>query len=391
MHKCIQNSDYNYHKRGFYSYPGIILTSEVRKDLYKALPESGESKEPKTTHFFITHSETTCKDYFSSDVPHKVDRKLSQGVKYGSKRFQKGTYSRPLYCLKKWHTAFLWQHPAYIHGITVLWNYMGLPRWHSGKESTCQCRRYGFYPWMGRSLEEEMAIHSSILAWRIPRTEEPGGLQSRGSQKSWIWLKRPWCWERLKVGGEGDDRGRDGWMASPTQWTCVWVSSGSWWWTGKPGVLQLWGHKELDRTEWLNWLSTHTLCFPFPWGLRGLIITALICKMLKGWSMPRSHTFHSPPPFSSKAHGEIVFYKHGDCASHAHTYTCTHHTLTGLVELILYKLYLSTTTHPAVNWTAFPECVCWSPNRPCKWCVEMGLWEVIRFRWRYEGAALRCH
>ena len=41
-------------------------------------------------------------------------------------------------------------------------------------------------------------------------------------------LKRPWCWERLKAGGEGDDRGWDGWMASPTQWTWVWVNSGSW-------------------------------------------------------------------------------------------------------------------------------------------------------------------
>ena len=51
-------------------------------------------------------------------------------------------------------------------------------------------------------------------------------------------LKRPWCWERLKVGGEGDDKGWDGWMASPTQWTQVWPSSGSWWWTGRPGVLQ---------------------------------------------------------------------------------------------------------------------------------------------------------
>ena len=49
--------------------------------------------------------------------------------------------------------------------------------------------------------------------------------------------KRPWCWERLKAGGEGDDRGWDGWMASPTQWTWVWASSGSWWWTGKPGML----------------------------------------------------------------------------------------------------------------------------------------------------------
>ena len=50
-------------------------------------------------------------------------------------------------------------------------------------------------------------------------------------------LKRPWCWERLKAGGEGEDRGWDGWMASPTQWALVWVYSRSWWWTGRPGVL----------------------------------------------------------------------------------------------------------------------------------------------------------
>ena len=49
--------------------------------------------------------------------------------------------------------------------------------------------------------------------------------------------KRPWCWEGLGAGGEGDDRGWDGWMASPTWWTRVWVNSGSWWWTGRPGVL----------------------------------------------------------------------------------------------------------------------------------------------------------
>ena len=50
--------------------------------------------------------------------------------------------------------------------------------------------------------------------------------------------KRLWWWERLKAGGEGDDRGWDGWMASPTQWTWVRVNSGSWWWTVRPGVLQ---------------------------------------------------------------------------------------------------------------------------------------------------------
>ena len=66
--------------------------------------------------------------------------------------------------------------------------------------------------------------------------------------------KRPWWWERLKA-GEGDDRGCDGWMASPTWWPWVWASSGIWWWTGKPGVLQSMG---LQRTghDWvieLNW------------------------------------------------------------------------------------------------------------------------------------------
>ena len=65
--------------------------------------------------------------------------------------------------------------------------------------------------------------------------------------------KRPWCWERLKVGGKGDDRGWDGWMASPAQWTWVWVNSRSWWWTGRPGVLQSMESQKSDMTEWLKW------------------------------------------------------------------------------------------------------------------------------------------
>ena len=64
-------------------------------------------------------------------------------------------------------------------------------------------------------------------------------------------LKRPWCWERLKAEGEGDDRGWDGWMASLTRWTWVWVDSGSWWWTGKPGVLQSMGSQcQTWLTDW---------------------------------------------------------------------------------------------------------------------------------------------
>ena len=83
----------------------------------------------------------------------------------------------------------------------------------------------------------------------------------KGNQP-WIFIgrtdaesKRPGCWERLRAGGEGDDRRWDGWMASPTQWTWVWVSSGSWWWTGRPVMLQFMGSQRVEH-DWateLNW------------------------------------------------------------------------------------------------------------------------------------------
>ena len=68
-------------------------------------------------------------------------------------------------------------------------------------------------------------------------------------------LKRPWCWEGLRAGGEGDDGGWDGWMESLTRWMWVWVNSGSWWWTGRPGMLQFMGLQRV-RHDWateLNW------------------------------------------------------------------------------------------------------------------------------------------
>ena len=65
--------------------------------------------------------------------------------------------------------------------------------------------------------------------------------------------KRPWCWERLKAGGEGAYRGWDGSMETLNQWAWVWASSRSWWWTGKPGRCSPWGCKESDMTERLNW------------------------------------------------------------------------------------------------------------------------------------------
>ena len=83
--------------------------------------------------------------------------------------------------------------------------------------------------------------------------------------KNWHSLKSPWCWERLKVGGEGDNRGWNGWVASPTQWTWVWVSSGTWWWMGKPGMLQSMGSQRFGHnwaTE-VNWTSSYQMVIYF--------------------------------------------------------------------------------------------------------------------------------
>ena len=65
-------------------------------------------------------------------------------------------------------------------------------------------------------------------------------------------LKKPWFWERLKAGGERDDRGLDGWMASLTQWTWVWVNPGSWWWTERPGHAAVHGVTK-SRTRLSDW------------------------------------------------------------------------------------------------------------------------------------------
>ena len=102
--------------------------------------------------------------------------------------------------------------------------------------------------------------------------------------KDWCWLwnfntlatwceelthwKRPWCWERLKAGGEGADRGWDGGMASPTQRTWVWVNSRSWWWMRRPGVLQSMGlQREHNWATELNWIQLIVLNFNLLWKL----------------------------------------------------------------------------------------------------------------------------
>ena len=90
------------------------------------------------------------------------------------------------------------------------------------------------------NLIDNTLIYCSVNLWILPRAET-----------HW---KRLWGWEGLEAGGEGDDRGWDGWMISPTPWTWVWVNSGSWLWTGRPGVLRFTGLQGVGH-DWATELN----------------------------------------------------------------------------------------------------------------------------------------
>ena len=112
-------------------------------------------------------------------------------------------------------------------------------------------RRLLRVPWTARRFNQ------SILKVTSPGCSLKNWCWSWNSDTLATWceelsqFKRPWCWERLRAGGEGDDRGWDGWLASLTQWTWVWVDSGSWWWTGMPGVLRFMGSQRVGH-DWVT-------------------------------------------------------------------------------------------------------------------------------------------
>ena len=97
-----------------------------------------------------------------------------------------------------------------------------------------------------------------------------------------------WCWETLKEGGERNKRRWDGWMASPTQWTWVSVNSGSWWWTGKPGVLQSMGWQRVGH----DWATELNLIFYYvnvtttrnsswhSWGSNSIHIQSMVVRSI---------------------------------------------------------------------------------------------------------------
>ena len=109
--------------------------------------------------------------------------------------------------------------------------------------------------------KEIQAVHpKGNQSWLfIGRTDAEAEALTTWCKEPTYW-KRLWWWERLKVVGEGDDRGWDGWITSPTRWTWVWVSSGSWWWTGKPGLMKSMGLQRVGHETSTEQNSTH-LCF----------------------------------------------------------------------------------------------------------------------------------
>ena len=114
-------------------------------------------------------------------------------------------------------------------------------------------RRFSRVPWTAKrsnqSVLKEISPEYSLKGLMLELK-----LQHFGHLTQRIDWKRPWCWERLKVGEEGDNRKWDGWMVSLIQWTWVWVSSGSWWWIGRPGMLQSMGLQRIGQ-DWVTELS----------------------------------------------------------------------------------------------------------------------------------------
>ena len=152
------------------------------------------------------------------------------------------------------------------------WSNSGFLWQFSGRESVLQCRICGFdprvrkMPWRKKRQSTPVFLPSESQgrgAWwaAICGVAQSQTQLKRLSSSSW-WCeelthwKRPWCWKRLKAGGKGDNRGWDGWMASPTQWTWVLVDSRSWWWTGLLVCCCPWGCRVgHDWATELNWTS----------------------------------------------------------------------------------------------------------------------------------------
>ena len=143
--------------------------------------------------------------------------------------------SRDITLVTKVHLVQAMVFPVVMYGCEN-WTLKKAECWRIDAFELWYWRRLLRVPWTARRSVNPKGNQSWIFIGRTYASWNSNTLATWCEELT-HW-KRPWWRERLKEGGEQDNSGWDGWMASPTRWTWVWVSSGSWWWTGKPGVQQ---------------------------------------------------------------------------------------------------------------------------------------------------------
>ena len=164
--------------------------------------------------------------------------------------------SRDITLPTKVHLVKAMVFPVVMYGYES-WTVKKADHWRIDAFELWFWRRLLRVPWTARRSNQ------SILKETSPGCSLEGlmlRLKLQYSCEELTHWKRLWYWEGLGAGGEGDDRGWDGWMASLTRWTWVSVNSGSWWWTGRPGVLRFMGSQRVGH-DWVTELNWNLLEF----------------------------------------------------------------------------------------------------------------------------------
>ena len=193
---------------------------------------------------------------FFSWVPKSLQM-VTAAIKLKDASPWKKNYDKPRQHIKKQRHYFADKDPysqSYGFSISHVW------RWDLDHKESWVSKNWWFWTVvLEKTLESPLdgkeikpVYPKGNQSWIfIGRTDAEAETLATWCEKLNHW-KRPWCWERLKAGGEGDDRGWDGWMASLTERTRVWASSRRWWRTGKLACRSPWACKELETTGTLN-------------------------------------------------------------------------------------------------------------------------------------------
>ena len=205
------------------------------------------------TDFIFLGSKITA----DGDCNHEIKRHMLLGRK-AMTNLESIWKSRDITLLANVHLVKAVVFPVVMYGCES-WTIKKAEHWRIDAFELQCWRRLLRVPWTARrsnqSILKEISLNINWKDWCWSWSPNTLATWCEGLTH---W-KRPWCWERLKAGREGDNRGWDGWMASLTQRTWAWASSGSWWRTGKPGVLQSMRSQRVGH-DWateLNWNSVY--------------------------------------------------------------------------------------------------------------------------------------